>query len=152
MSVKSIYATEGYCIGCWIRPIICSLGAVLPDVNTREVVTKYAVCDCGNDLGRLHPLTTDYSKHFGYDPKQILNLEFFKVSPSSERPCGKLYAYWGKTMSLNAAALPRPPDAPATASLRFRISKSFNIIPAATVDALKGYPDRTERASRRIKQ
>ncbi len=69
--MKSVYATEGYCIGCWIRPIICSLGAVLPDVNTREVVTKYAVCDCGNDLGRLHPLTTDYSKHFGYDQRRF---------------------------------------------------------------------------------
>lgn len=45
------------------------------------------------DLIVLNKLITDYSRYFGYDPKEISNREFFRIVPNSERPYGKLYAY-----------------------------------------------------------
>ena len=47
----------------------------------------------GEDFQILHPLIRNFSRHFGYDQKELLDLEFFKVSPSSERPYKRLYAY-----------------------------------------------------------
>ncbi len=56
----------------------------------REAVVEELTDD---DLSILRPLVTDFSKYFGYDSKALLSLKFSKISPSSERPYGRLYAY-----------------------------------------------------------
>lgn len=45
------------------------------------------------DLSRLQQLVTDFSRHFRYDPAQILDREFYKICPGSGRPYGGHYAY-----------------------------------------------------------
>ena len=45
------------------------------------------------DLLILNQLIRDYSRYFGYDPKEISSRKFYKVVSSSERPYGRLYVY-----------------------------------------------------------
>ena len=45
------------------------------------------------DRSTLSQLTADFSRHFRLNPKEILNHQFYKITPNSERPYGKLYAY-----------------------------------------------------------
>lgn len=45
------------------------------------------------DLSQLQQLVTDFSRHFRYDPAQILDREFCKICPGSGRPYGGYYAY-----------------------------------------------------------
>jgi glutamate synthase domain-containing protein 3 len=45
------------------------------------------------DISMLQPLIEDFSRHFDYDPRKIIDSEFLKITPNSDRPYEKLYAY-----------------------------------------------------------
>jgi len=45
------------------------------------------------DEKMLHALVNEFSSHFGFDTKEIMNHEFKKILPVSNRPYGSLYAY-----------------------------------------------------------
>lgn len=45
------------------------------------------------DFEILRPLLVDFCRHFDYDKRDILDLEFSKISPNSDRPYKGLYAY-----------------------------------------------------------
>jgi glutamate synthase domain-containing protein 3 len=45
------------------------------------------------DRSTLNQLITDFSSLFNHDPKELMNLNFYKVVPNSERPYRSLYAY-----------------------------------------------------------
>lgn len=82
-------------VGRWVGTgmhggVIYLHGPVDPQQLGREVTA--APADAG-DEAVLFPLLDDFACTFGLDPAQLRRLTFHRLTPTSHRPYGRLYAY-----------------------------------------------------------